>query len=345
MLGSRFKSLLFALSIVVVGACGGGGITLPGIASSTVSGGALAGAADGPAATATFNNPVNVVHDTDGSLYVCDFDNNRVRKIKGGTVTTLVNTAGFQRPFGIAIAPNGNLYVSTDDDDTGAHSGTTGTIWRVDKTTGVPTVVARNIGRPRGLAVLSDNVIVASDVNRHIVSLVDPNTGVVTPIAGQDGVAGLNDGSGATARFSRPYGCCVLPGDEILVADQTNNMIRKVTRAGVVTTYVGTGAPGRIDGPFLTATLNGPHAIARNPVNGDLYVADTVGKVVRKLSGGTVKWYAGSGFPGYAEGPDISSQFYGLEGIGVSHDGKTLYIADGNGGDGSNYNRVRSVRL
>ena len=332
--------------VLVIAACGGGGGGgARAFQSATIAGGSTSGSANGPVATATFNNPTDVAADVDGSIYVCDFDNNLVRKIKNGVVTTLVSQANFAKPFGATISPTGQLYVSTDDNATGGHSGSTGTIWKVDKTTGVATVLAHDIGRPRGLTCLLNGTIVAANLTRNVISLFDPTTGAETVIAGEDGVAGSNDGTGAAAHFSRPYGCCTLATNVILVADQNNNKIRQVTQAGVVTTYAGTGAPGKNDAAYLNATFNGPQDVKLNPMTGDIFVADTKGLVIRRLQNGRVTTVAGNGIQGFVESDGTNNEYYGLEGISISGDGTMLIIADGNGGQGTNFNRIRSLQL
>src|SRR3569623_998725 len=118
---------------------------------ATLAGCAEAGDADGPRGEARFSNPVNVVISESGIAYVADFDDNRLRKIDATGRTSTV--AELPKPFGLAIDATGFLIVETDDDDLQQHSETTGTVWRVNPATGAATVLARDIGRPRGLAV------------------------------------------------------------------------------------------------------------------------------------------------------------------------------------------------
>jgi hypothetical protein len=67
---------------------------------------------------------------------------------------------------------------------------------------------------------------------------------------------------------------------------------------------------------------------------------------VRKLAGGTVETVAGNGTAGYADSDDpLAAQLYGLEGLGVTPDGSTVFVADGGRGEAVPYNRVRSVKL
>ena len=77
-------------------------------------GAADAGRVDGDAQTTRFSNPVNVETAPNGTVYVADFDNSAIRVIApNGRVSTLVQQAGFYRPFGLTLASNGVLYVQT----------------------------------------------------------------------------------------------------------------------------------------------------------------------------------------------------------------------------------------
>ena len=154
------------------------------------------------------------------------------------------------------------LFVSTDDNDLGQHSPTTGTVWRVSLTTGVAVAVARDLGRPRGLAALPDGRLVLADYVHHVVSLLDPTTGQVTALAGARDQAGYVDGTGAAARFDGAYDVAVLPDGRIAVSDFNNHRVRAVTLAGVVTTLAGTGTAGHADGAASTATFGHPQALA-----------------------------------------------------------------------------------
>ncbi|AXQ27374.1 hypothetical protein D0B54_01130 [Solimonas sp. K1W22B-7] len=307
-------------------------------------GNAAAGLVNGPAAVARFDNPATAEVGPDGTVYVADFNNNAVRAIApDGTVRTLVAQAGFVRPFGMTFSPDGSLYVQTDGNDLGQRDGTTGTVWRVNPATGAATVVARNLGRPRGLLALSGNRIVLSDVAHHVIALLNTTSGAVTPLAGSADMPGFADATGADARFSRPYGVALAADGSLLVADQDNHRIRRVTLAGVVTTFAGTGTAGSANGPVATATFNGPQDVA---VDGStVYVADTLNYRVRRIAGGNVTTIAGSGVRGFAPGEGLTAQFAGLEGFDLTDDGNTLWIADGSGGMDDGFNRVRRVRV
>jgi sugar lactone lactonase YvrE len=297
---------------------------------------------DGSPTNARFNNPVNVETAPDGTVYVCDFDNDAVRIIgTNGQVSTLFNDPTFQRPFGITLGANGNLYVQTDGNDLGQRDSSTGTIWQIDRLTGSATVVQRNIGRPRGLLALSDGRIVMSDIVQNTIRILYPD-GAITTIAGLFNTPGFQNGSGSEARFDRPYGMALYQGD-ILVADQNNNVIRRVTLGGTVSTFAGRGAAGNFDGSLSIATFNHPTDVT---VIGDtVYVADHDNHVIRKIRDGSVTTILGNGTAGFVDADGLNAEFFGMEGITVSPDGSHLWIADGNNGDGGPSNRVRKMAL
>jgi len=340
------KRLLWIFPAAMVALAGCGGTTDgPGyLATKTLAGTSDTGAIDGPAATATFDNPVNAEVGPDGTIYVADFYNGRIRTIKNGVVGTLVQAANFQRPFGLTIAPTGDLYVQTDANDSLERSSDTGTIWRVNTTTGALTVVVRNVGRPRGLLALADGRIVLSDVARHQISLLNPTTGVVTELAGKRGGIGYVNGTGLAARFYRPYGLAQLPNGDLLVADQYNYSIRRVTLTGVVTTYAGIGQKGSASGALTRARFMGPQDVAVD-ASGNVYVADTGGFRIRLIARGQVSNLAGDGVAGYREGIGAAARFYGIEGFDLTPDGSALIVADGTGGESVPFNRVRRIQL
>lgn len=314
------------------------------LAVTTLAGCELPDITDGIRADARFNNPTNVAIGPDGTAYVTDFDNNRVRRVApDGQTTTLIDDATrFARPFGITFAPDGALLIETDDNDTLEHTIDTGTIWRVDPTTGDATVLARNLGRPRGIVALADGRIVMSDHMHHVISILDPATGIETTLAGMPDVAGYANGTGTEARFAQPYDIVQLPDGDLAVADQDNHRIRRVTLAGVVTDLAGSGAVSNIDGPVGVATFHAPQGLA---LAGDtLFVTDVRRYFIRRISNGNVVTVAGDGTQGWLDSDSPrGARFYGIEGLDA--DGTRLVVADGNGGFGTPFHRIRTIRL
>lgn len=344
---SRMRKVAQLLSILaaipVISSCGGSGSSQQ--VFIDVWGSSTEGTNDGNASTARFSNPVNVTVDPSGNVYVADYDSGRIRRIDtAGNVSTLTNQANFADPFGLTISQGGQLIVGTDADDTGNKSDTSGTIWSVDVQTGVPTVLVSNLGRPRGLCTLADGRIAVSDLKMNTVSILDLTNNQLTSLAGNPLQSGFVNGTGTGALFARPYGLSQQSDGSLLVIDQTNNCIRRVTLSGVVTTFAGTGTAGSTNGPVATATFNGPEGIATAP-DGTIYVADTTGHYIRRISGGQVFTEAGNGKQGFVDGAAGSDEFYGLEGLALTLNGSILWVADGNGGDGSAHNRVRRLRV
>jgi sugar lactone lactonase YvrE len=312
---------------------------------STLAGTAEAGYVDGSRRDTRFNNPVNVAY-RDGKLYVADFDGGKLRVIDvdSHNTSTVVSQQGFQRPFGLAFAGDGTLYVSTDNDPKGGHTLMSGSIWRVDIGKKSATPIATGIGRPRGIAVLPDGRIVAADRLHHVVEVIDPGSGAVTTIAGTWDSQGMVDGPGATARFASPYGIAVRGDGKLLVTDFDNNRLRVVGMDGTTATFAGASA-GFADGAMPNARFSHPQGISF-AANGDMYVTDLGNFRVRRIVGETVDTVAGNGNGGYLDSDDpLAAELFGLEGLSVVPDGSMLFVADGNRGDGGPFNRIRQVKL
>ncbi len=349
---------LIAACVATLANCNGenfGGFGDP--SSGRIWGSSQAGLVNGSQSVARFSNPVNVEVASNGTVYVADFDNNAIRAIApDGTVSTLVSQATvpvgvtFDHPFGLTIDLAGNLYVQTDTDDSGFRDATTGsTIWLVDRVTGDAEVVARRLGKQRGIQALADGRIAMADRVHQVISILDPVATIdpsipsVTVLAGVADDAGSSDSSNPPARFNTPYGLALLADNSLLVADLGNHKIRRVLANGTVSTFAGTGTAGSGNGVAATATFNLPQDVTIAGTS--VYVADNGNHLIRRISGGNVTTQAGNGTQGFVDADGTAAQFYALEGIDVSDDGSTLWISDGNNGDGSAFNRVRKLAV
>jgi sugar lactone lactonase YvrE len=317
---------------------------IEGVEVKTLAGSDVAGSSDVP--PPTFSNPANLVVGPAGKIYVSDFDNGRLRTVEtSGAVGTLTDQAGFARPFGLVVTDDQKLIVQTDFNDQGGNGGTSaGVLWLVDPASGVATVLVTDVGKPRGLARLPNGTIAMTDVERHDIRIFDPATSSITSLAGMNGDSGFKDGAGEEARFDRPYGAVATPDGDVLVADQNNHVIRKITSSGVVSTFAGVGE-GMVDGPLSEARFNMPQDLAIDSA-GNVYVTDVGNHRIRRIStSGIVETVAGDGTLGFRDGTGGEARFFGQEGIDVEPDGSVLYVADGTNGEVEPYHRVRTIML
>jgi sugar lactone lactonase YvrE len=183
---------------------------------------------------------------------------------------------------------------------------------------------------PAGVAVdMSRNLYVADSGNSTIREITPG--GVVTTLAGTPMNSGYADGTGAAAQFSSHLGVAVDGSGNVFVADGFNDVIRKITPGGVVTTYAGMAghSGGYADGPAASAQFDYPTGVAVDS-GGNVYVADTDNAVIRKITpGGMVTTLAGNeaGEGGSADGTGIAAQFSIPSGVAVD-DAGNVYVAD-----------------
>jgi sugar lactone lactonase YvrE len=305
------------------------------------------GSADGTGSNAQFFRPEGVAVDGTGNVYVADTGNQTVRKITpAGVVTTVAGTpmaigfengtgsgAKFNSPAGIAVDTTGNVYVADTFNGlirkiTSAATVTTlaGSVVSSKGSTDGTSSVAR-FNFPAGVAVDGTNNVYVADTWNHTIRKISA-AGVVTTLAGSAGNPGSTDGTGNTARFYSPCGLALDKAGNIYVADTYNCTIRKVTPAGVVTTFAGVaGSYGSANGTGSEARFDSPRGIAVDSA-GIVYVAD-YSQTIRKITAaGVVTTLAGSaGERGSADGTGSDARFYSPSGIAVDNAGN-IYVAD-----------------
>ena len=236
-------------------------------------------------------SPYGVSSKYGGGVYFTDVGNHKIRMtapedvvVPSGTVffkfTTFAgSTAGyadgigtaakFNRPTGLASG-YGGLYVA----DTYNH--------KIRKITlaGVVTTLAGVFKFPTGVAVDSSGNVYVGDTGNHKIRKITPQ-GVVTTLAGS--TQGYADGTGTAARFYNPDGVAVDSSGNVYVGDTGNNIIRKITPAGVVSTLAGDGTRGYADGTGTAAKFNRPAGVAVDS-SGNVYVADFGNYRIRKIT-------------------------------------------------------------
>ncbi|WP_198674074.1 putative Ig domain-containing protein [Chitinophaga alhagiae] len=149
--------------------------------------------------------------------------------------------------------------------------------------------------------------------------------GRVTTIAGS-GDAGSTDSSAMLASFNSPVDLAKDSLGNIYVADFLNHRIRRITTAGVVTTFAGSDS-GYVDGTGISAKFARPQGIAVDAA-GNVYVADRMNHVIRKITpSGVVSTFAGSGMAGSADGVGTAASFREPAGVAIDTAGN-LYVSD-----------------
>jgi serine/threonine-protein kinase len=223
--------------------------------------------------------------------------------------------AHFEFPCGMGIDGAGNLYVSMQLEG------------RIAKVTpgGVVTTIATGLSQPEGIAVDASGNIYVSETNKNRIVKIAPG-GTVTIFAGS-GQEGAQDGVGIAATFNTPVGLAIDGSGNLYVADASNNMIRKITPAGVVSTLAGNVMEGGGDGQGSAAGFSGPFAVAVNAA-GTVFVADTYNNMIRKIKpDGTVTTIAGGKQQGSTDGTGRDARFDQPRGIAVDQS-DNLYVTD-----------------
>jgi sugar lactone lactonase YvrE len=300
------------------------------------------GLVNGTSTNASFNNPSGVTTDNAGNIYVADQSNNVIRKITvGGVVTTLagngfpglVNGTGasayFNNPCGVAVDAAGNVYVTdrynnairkiTPAGVVTTFAGGSGSISSVDGTG-----TAASFYYPYGITIdAGGNLFVAEQYGQRIRKITP--AGVVTTVAG-NGNTGSTNGAGTTATFYNPTGVAIDASGNLFVTDNMGNLVRKITPAGFVSTFAGSGVVGSANGTGTAASFNQPTGVNID-ASGKIYIADQANNMIRLItSDGVVSTLAGNGTAAALNGLGIAATFSRPTGIAIGSG--NIYVAD-----------------
>ena len=340
------------LSITIPRGAGSGNISVT-VAGSTVqspnfrylitssmvstSAGSTSGFANGAGTAARFDFPYGVAVDASGNVYVADTDNHKIRKISPtGEVTTFAGSsngfangtgtaAQFSFPAGIVIDDSGTLYVADYNNHKIRKISTNGVVTTLAGSTagfanGSGAIAQFN--RPYSVAVDNSGTVYVADFNNHKIRKITP-TGVVTTLAGS--TIGFADGLGNAAQFNYPIGVAVDSQDNVYVADYENNRIRKISPAGIVTTFAGS-SNGFANGTGTAAQFSFPACIVIDG-SGIMYVADYNNHKIRKITPTGVVTTLAGGTIGFADGITSTAKFDFPTGVAIDALGN-VYIAD-----------------
>jgi sugar lactone lactonase YvrE len=307
------------------------------------------GFADGPMNQALIAAGLAIEFDSSGNLVIADNINNRIRRVStAGSVSTvaggcadLVDASAAQLAFpqGVALDGSGNVFVADSNDVR---------IRRIDGTSGIITTVAgtgaaddTGDGGPAKAAAIHLTVGlglfsvagIALDGSRGAFFADGGNNAVRYVNFGSDAVTVLGTSVGAgdidtvVSGLSQPAGVVLDDAGNLLVVDSGNDVIR--TGAGaIVAGTVGAAGYSGDGGPATSAKLNAPQGIAVDGV-GSLFIADRGNNVIRKVAGGTITTFAGTGVQGFSgdEGAATSAKLSLPVGVALDGDGN-LFVAD-----------------
>lgn len=322
----------------------------------TIAGSGAQTSTNGIGTAATFNSPRGIAIRPNGDIFVSEFTSNLIRKIDtGGVVTSYtsdvsgdidgpLNVARFYDVYQLTTDKIGNLILADEGNNSIKKITTSGIATKIAGLTHMrpghqdgPVSIA-SFSSPEAVAIDSQgNVYVSGSLGDNRIRKISI-TGIVSTLAGGDS-AGFADGPGATARFAAPKDLAVDDSGNVFVADVGNHRIRKITPAGLVSTFAGSGNRGLINGIGTSAALNSPSALTIDK-KGNLFVVDQSNFCIRKITpSGEVSTLCGSGNLGHADGIGTKASFRIPVAITIDTSGKNLYVADGGN------NKIRKIAL
>jgi DNA-binding beta-propeller fold protein YncE len=303
--------------------------------------------------------PQDVTVGPDGLLYLADWNNHRIRRIRDGVIETVAGTgelgdaqdgdalaAQFNHPTNVCFDANGDMIIAAWhnslvkrlDFETGQLVNLAGTGARSFGGDGGPGNDAK-LDLPSAVVVDSNGNIIIADQGNYRLRILEPN-GIINTFAGTGTPgAGGDEGRAIDAQLNAPKGQSAPPASRIAIdarnrvyiADTGNHKIRMIDETGVIHTVAGSGERGYggDGGTALAARLDTPSDVAVAP-NGSLYIADTMNNAIRLVKpNGIIETFAGTGARGFSGdgGPAAAAELDRPYGIDLAANGD-VYIAD-----------------
>jgi trimeric autotransporter adhesin len=285
------------------------------------------GGDNGPATAAQLNYPAGLALDSAGALYIADSTNHRVRKVSGGTITTVLGatTSTLVYPVGLAIDSTGTIYVA---------QGSSGMIGVYSQD--AATLTSLKIG-PSGSSASANDVAVDASGNLYAalgqqIWKASGNAANRNPVLVAGGGTGIGDGGPAVkAQLNQPLGLALDSAGNLHISDTGNRRIRQVDLAGQISTEAGTGITGFAgdNGPASAAEFASPVGLALDGL-GNVYVADAGNNRIRQITNsGLIQTVVGNGQSGLGqEGlPGPQMPLSSPQGVCTDPNG-VLYIVD-----------------
>ena len=302
---------------------------------------------------AELNGCTGLAVDGAGNVYIADKNNNVVRKVNtSGIITTFAGTgtAGYSgnggaataaklnQPYSVSTDVNGNVYIADQGNNVIRIVGTSGIIntYAGNDTAGyngddIPANHA-SLYSPEGIAIDAAGNLYIADARNNIIREVS-TSGIITTIAGNRTAGYTGDNDVATsAELHFPTGVAVDAAGNVFIADQLNNVIRRVDgTTGMITTYAGNHVPGYSGdgGSATSAQLQYPASVSLDQFR-NLYIADQGNNTIRTVdSSGNISIFAGNRNYGYTGDYGLPQNAELNTPIGVTADGwGRIYIAD-----------------
>jgi sugar lactone lactonase YvrE len=340
----RIRSL--AIGILCAAGAWGQAYTITTIAGNGTTGFAGDG---GPASASQLSFPGGIAVDSSGNIYIADSGNNRIRKISGGTITTVAGngTAGYSgdngpatsaelnNPTGIAVDAAGNLYIADTVNQVVRQVNPAGKISTIAGENGAGagysgdtgTAVTAQLNSPTAVVLDSSGNIYIADSGNNTIREITAGT--------------INTVSATSGTVVHPDGVAVDGAGNLYVADTDDRRVIEVSN-GVFSVVAGNEAVGFAgdDGLAVNAKFDDPFGVAVDSA-GYVYIADTFNSRIRKVAlDGTVSTIAGTGYPAYFGdgGQATSASLY------FPHETSTSPIPSTTPFACCNYRRRRSVR-
>lgn len=295
----------------------------------------------GPATGARINKPRAVRVGPSGNIYIADTDNNKIRRVSTGIISTVagIGSAGddgdggpaisakLNRPNDVFVQTTGDFYIADTDNNrirfvdagTGMITAYAGTGDKGDNGDGGPATAAE-LGEPGAVSVDAIGNVFIADTGNSKIRRVEKSSGIITTIAGT-GTAGSDgdNGPAVNAVLNKPAGLCHGASGVIYIADSKNGSLRKFEAGATITTIYNSKGLG----------LNKPGQLALDTDN-NLYIADTDNHTIPKIDAfGSKAIIAGAGGAGFSGdgGPATDAKLNRPEGL-ILDTLNNIYFAD-----------------
>jgi len=289
-IGAAAAGILTAVGIAVPSGEAAATVTVPTLA--IIAGNGTSGApAPGPALSSPLDDPIGIVVDSVGDLYIADSSNNVIEK----------------------ITPSGTLSIFAGTGSTGA------------PVAGAAT--SSPLNQPEGLAIDGAGNIYVADTSSNRIVKITPG-GILSIVAGSGAIGAPNPGPAISSALDEPTGVAVDHSGNLYVADYDNQLVEKVTSSGTLSVIAGTGTYGTaVAGPATSSPLGSPSDVAVDS-SGNVYVGVETSQVAKITPAGTLSIVAGTGTYGaVTPGPATASNLGWAYSLAFDNAGN-FYVAD-----------------